>query len=191
MALAHNHPSGNLTPSQADIDLTRKIKEADKLLEIQVLDHIILTSEKYYLLPTKASYKRRRGCSIGRSNQMHPVNLQRLRQRTIPPLKKYLHPSDIPLRSIYGRVVYFFNGAPWFFVFAFVIQIPGCMWFFYNDSLLIFRNLEMRMILFLKKFASIDTCFAIANFLTICIVLVNHSQHQSKYPNTLQGAGDH
>lgn len=46
--LAHSHPSGNLTPSQADIDLTRKIKEAGKLLEIQVLDHIILTSEKYY-----------------------------------------------------------------------------------------------------------------------------------------------
>jgi DNA repair protein RadC len=46
--LAHNHPSGNLTPSQADIDLTRKIKEAGKLLEIQVLDHLILTSEKYY-----------------------------------------------------------------------------------------------------------------------------------------------
>lgn len=46
--LAHCHPSGNLTPSQADIDLTRKIKEAGKLLEIQVLDHIILTSEKYY-----------------------------------------------------------------------------------------------------------------------------------------------
>ncbi|MEX2233621.1 MAG: JAB domain-containing protein, partial [Cyclobacteriaceae bacterium] len=46
--LAHNHPSGNLAPSHADMDLTRKIKEAGKLLEIQVLDHIILTSEKYY-----------------------------------------------------------------------------------------------------------------------------------------------
>ena len=46
--LAHNHPSGNLTPSQADIDLTRKLKEGGKYLEIQVLDHIILTSEKYF-----------------------------------------------------------------------------------------------------------------------------------------------
>ena len=36
--LAHSHPSGNLTPSQADIDLTRRLKEAGKLLEIQVLD---------------------------------------------------------------------------------------------------------------------------------------------------------
>ena len=48
MILAHNHPSGNLQPSQADINLTRKIKEAGKLLEIQCLDHIILTSEGYY-----------------------------------------------------------------------------------------------------------------------------------------------
>ena len=46
--LAHNHPSGNLTASQADIDLTRKIREAGKLLEIQVLDHLILAGEKYF-----------------------------------------------------------------------------------------------------------------------------------------------
>jgi DNA repair protein RadC len=46
--LAHNHPSGNLTPSQADIDLTRKLKEAGKLLEIQVLDHIIIAGKNYY-----------------------------------------------------------------------------------------------------------------------------------------------
>lgn len=46
--LAHNHPSGNLQPSQADINLTRKIKEAGRLLEIQLLDHIILTSEGYF-----------------------------------------------------------------------------------------------------------------------------------------------
>lgn len=46
--LAHNHPSGNLSPSQSDIDLTRKLKEGGKLLEIQVLDHVILTVEGYY-----------------------------------------------------------------------------------------------------------------------------------------------
>lgn len=46
--LAHNHPSGNKTPSQADIELTRKIKEGGKLLEIQLLDHLILTTEGYY-----------------------------------------------------------------------------------------------------------------------------------------------
>jgi DNA repair protein RadC len=46
--LAHNHPSGNLTASQADIDLTRKLKDAGKLLEIQVLDHVIVAGQKYY-----------------------------------------------------------------------------------------------------------------------------------------------
>ena len=45
--LAHNHPSGNLTASQADIDLTRKLKESGKLLEIQILDHIIFADKKY------------------------------------------------------------------------------------------------------------------------------------------------
>lgn len=46
--LSNNHPSGNLQPSQADIELTRKIKDGGKLLEIQLLDHVILTSEGYY-----------------------------------------------------------------------------------------------------------------------------------------------
>lgn len=46
--LAHNHPSGNLTASQADIELTKKIKEAGKLLEIQVLDHLIVAGQKYF-----------------------------------------------------------------------------------------------------------------------------------------------
>lgn len=45
--LVHNHPSGNLSASQADITLTKKIREGSKLLEIQLLDHIIITSEKY------------------------------------------------------------------------------------------------------------------------------------------------
>jgi DNA repair protein RadC len=46
--LAHNHPSSNLKPSKADEELTRKIKEAGKFLEINVLDHIIVTEEGYY-----------------------------------------------------------------------------------------------------------------------------------------------
>jgi DNA repair protein RadC len=54
--LAHTHSSGNFTPSHADIDLTRKIKEAGKLLEIQVLDHIIPTSESIIHWPTKVSH---------------------------------------------------------------------------------------------------------------------------------------
>ncbi|HEY8938285.1 MAG TPA: DNA repair protein RadC [Cyclobacteriaceae bacterium] len=46
--LAHNHPSGNLTASQADIDLTKKLKEAGKLLDIQVLDHLIIAGKRYF-----------------------------------------------------------------------------------------------------------------------------------------------
>jgi len=45
--LIHNHPSGNLKPSQTDINLTNKMKEAGKLLEIPVLDHIIFGDESY------------------------------------------------------------------------------------------------------------------------------------------------
>ena len=45
--LVHNHPSGNLKPSRADLDLTSKMKSAGKLLEIPVLDHIIFSDEGY------------------------------------------------------------------------------------------------------------------------------------------------
>ncbi|PZR32030.1 MAG: hypothetical protein DI538_20115 [Azospira oryzae] len=45
--IAHNHPSGNLTASQSDLLLTKKLKEAGKLLEIQLLDHIIVAGPKY------------------------------------------------------------------------------------------------------------------------------------------------
>ena len=46
--LCHNHPSGNRQPSDADISLTKKLKEAGKLLDIQVLDHLIIAGEEYY-----------------------------------------------------------------------------------------------------------------------------------------------
>jgi DNA repair protein RadC len=46
--LCHNHPSGNLTPSKADIDLTIKIKQAAKYFDIKVLDHLIVSEEGYF-----------------------------------------------------------------------------------------------------------------------------------------------
>lgn len=46
--LAHNHPSGSIKPSRADQDLTSKIKEGARWLDIAVLDHIIVTNEGYY-----------------------------------------------------------------------------------------------------------------------------------------------
>lgn len=45
--LAHNHPSGNLTPSQADKNLTKKLREAGTYLEVPVLDHVIFTDKAY------------------------------------------------------------------------------------------------------------------------------------------------
>lgn len=46
--LAHNHPSGNLAASSSDIALTKKLAAAGKFMDIDVLDHLILTREKYY-----------------------------------------------------------------------------------------------------------------------------------------------
>ncbi len=46
--LSHNHPSGNLNPSNTDQELTNKIREACKHLDINVLDHIIITPKTFY-----------------------------------------------------------------------------------------------------------------------------------------------
>ncbi|MDH6358963.1 JAB domain-containing protein [Parabacteroides sp. PF5-9] len=46
--LAHNHPSGNITPSSLDKAITEKIKQASNLLDIRLLDHIIVTPFDYY-----------------------------------------------------------------------------------------------------------------------------------------------
>lgn len=48
LVLAHNHPSGNLKPSRADQQITRKVKRAANLMDIRVLDHLILNGEEYY-----------------------------------------------------------------------------------------------------------------------------------------------
>jgi DNA repair protein RadC len=48
IVLCHNHPSGNLKPSRADEDLTKKIKEAAAYFDIKIIDHIIVSEEGYY-----------------------------------------------------------------------------------------------------------------------------------------------
>jgi len=48
LILCHNHPSGNLQPSEADISITRKLKESAILMDINLLDHLILTAKGYY-----------------------------------------------------------------------------------------------------------------------------------------------
>ena len=46
--IAHNHPSGTLIPSDADLTITKKIIEAGKVLDIRLLDHLIITDESFY-----------------------------------------------------------------------------------------------------------------------------------------------
>ena len=46
--LAHTHPSGELTPSRTDKELTQKLKEAAKLMDISLLDHLIITENAHY-----------------------------------------------------------------------------------------------------------------------------------------------
>jgi DNA repair protein RadC len=46
--LIHNHPSGNLKPSQLDISLTKRLSEAGRMLDIQILDHLIIGDTGYY-----------------------------------------------------------------------------------------------------------------------------------------------
>ena len=46
--LTHNHPSGKVKPSDADIQITKKIKEAGRIMDIQLLDHLIITEYSYY-----------------------------------------------------------------------------------------------------------------------------------------------
>jgi DNA repair protein RadC len=48
VVLCHNHPSGNINPSEQDKVLTKKIYESGKLMEVQLLDHVIFTDKDYY-----------------------------------------------------------------------------------------------------------------------------------------------
>jgi DNA repair protein RadC len=48
--LCHNHPSGNLQPSEADIQVTRKLKESSALMDINLLDHVIIAGKQYFSL---------------------------------------------------------------------------------------------------------------------------------------------
>ena len=54
--ISHNHPSGNLTPSQADKDLTKKMKQGGVILEIPVLDHLIFTDKGYYSFADEGTF---------------------------------------------------------------------------------------------------------------------------------------
>lgn len=46
--VCHNHPSGNHNPSESDARITQKIKEAGNIMDIQLLDHLIISEKDYY-----------------------------------------------------------------------------------------------------------------------------------------------
>lgn len=48
LIVAHNHPSGNLSPSDQDFQITKRLCDVGKCLDLEVLDHLILTDESYY-----------------------------------------------------------------------------------------------------------------------------------------------
>lgn len=48
LILVHNHPSGNTTPSPSDVDITKRLHHAAKILDLKILDHIIFTNEDYF-----------------------------------------------------------------------------------------------------------------------------------------------
>ncbi|MHC5308910.1 JAB domain-containing protein [Myroides sp. LJL116] len=53
LILIHNHPSGNLIPSEADFAVTKRIQAGASTLDIRVLDHVIISSEGFYSFADK------------------------------------------------------------------------------------------------------------------------------------------
>ena len=80
--ISHNHPSGNLQPSEADRQLTRRIKDSLKLFDVSLLDHIIVTKNGYY------SFAERGETSLkGAGSKPNPMELK-LREEILKQLKK-------------------------------------------------------------------------------------------------------
>jgi len=80
--ISHNHPSGNLQPSEADRVLTKRIKEALKLFDVSLLDHIIVTREGYF------SFAERGETSLkGTGSKPNPMELK-FREEILKQLKK-------------------------------------------------------------------------------------------------------
>lgn len=80
--ISHNHPSGNLKPSEADRQLTRKISQALKLFDVHLVDHIIVTREGYYSFAERSE-----GSLKGISDKPNHLE-QKLREEILKQLKK-------------------------------------------------------------------------------------------------------
>jgi DNA repair protein RadC len=89
VVISHNHPSGNLNPSEADRSLTRRIKEALKLFDITLIDHLVITQNGYY------SFAEKQESSL-RGVQDEPDTLvNELREEILLQLKK-VTPANSP-----------------------------------------------------------------------------------------------
>lgn len=113
--LCHNHPSGDLTPSTEDINITRRLKETGKLLGIQVLDHLIINginqSEVFSfktkgVLETVEAYDITTSPSIGDTNSNFVGIAKEQGSDFIVPIQEYSYPLPDPNVSISDRDSY-------------------------------------------------------------------------------------
>jgi DNA repair protein RadC len=53
IAVAHNHPSGSIQPSEEDVAITKKLVDSGKILGIEIIDHVIVAKDNYYSFKAK------------------------------------------------------------------------------------------------------------------------------------------
>jgi DNA repair protein RadC len=89
VVISHNHPSGNLSPSDADRSLTRRLKEALKLFDITLIDHLVITQNGYY------SFAERQESSLRGPGEDANNLISELREEILLQLKK-VTPANSP-----------------------------------------------------------------------------------------------
>ena len=113
--ICHNHPSGDLTPSTEDINITRRLKETGKLLGIQVLDHLIINGINQHevfsfkskgVLETAGTYDITTSQSIGDTNSNFAGTAKEQGSDFIVPIQEHSYPLPDPNVSISDRNSY-------------------------------------------------------------------------------------
>ena len=113
--LCHNHPSGDLTPSTEDINITRRLKETGKLLGIQVLDHLIINGINQHevfsfkakgVLETAETYDITTSSSIGDTDNNFSGTAKEQGSDFIVPIQEHNYPLPDPNVSVSDRNSY-------------------------------------------------------------------------------------
>ncbi|RXI40160.1 hypothetical protein DP129_05485 [Clostridium tetani] len=113
--LCHNHPSGDLTPSTEDINITRRLKETGKLLGIQVLDHLIINGINQHevfsfktkgVLETEGAYDITTSPSIGDTNSNFTGTAKEQGSDFTVPIQEHSYPLPDPSVSVSDRNSY-------------------------------------------------------------------------------------